>query len=63
MTDDPNPSREMRAALSRLSDDKQNRVLERAAILHADGGFTWASADRRALELEGVARPMLPGVE
>ena len=60
---DANPTAEMRAALARLPDTKQDLVRERAAIIHADGGFTWASADRRALELEGVSRPMLPGVE
>lgn len=54
---------EMSRALARLTQDKRDRVLERAAILHAEGGLTWPEADERALILEGVVEPKLPGVD
>ncbi len=41
---------------------QRTAVLERAAILHYEAGVPFPEADERALVLEGVVAPTLPGV-
>jgi hypothetical protein len=49
--------------IGKLPSDTRDRVLERAAILIYEAGLSPSLADERALVLEGVVAPTLPGVE
>jgi hypothetical protein len=42
---------------------QRTAVLERSAILHFEAGVPFPEADERALVLEGVVAPRLPGVD
>lgn len=49
--------------IGKLPSDIRDRVLERAAILIYEAGLSPTLADERALVLEGIVAPTLPGVK
>lgn len=71
MTDKPHMTVEMSRACARMTDDKRQRVLERASLIRDGAGLdengeprmTWAQADELALVAEGIKQPKLPGVD
>ncbi len=56
MTDPPEMLPEFRARLRSMHALVRDRVLERACILHAQGGRTWRECDELALRMEAPQR-------